>query len=443
MSEIETSVAEIGLINSMLLAPATITQTCLTVTESDIVCEVRRELFSMLVDMNEAGEAIRDEVLVMSRIRDSGLLDRLGGVKGFRQYQNAEAAPNAKLYAAAVRRNAVRRQICQLASQFQARAYDGDPGELADWLRSELGAIESRATETVHISQLSQCCADLIGAIEQTQRDGGSPCVPTGIEWFDAVYRGLQPGRVYVMAARPGVGKSAMLQQIAEFIASHSHGAHFVSLEMPRAEIASRYLARQTGINSKFLSGHTVDLEQHGGRLVEAECASQSMPMTISEPIGRRATLNAICAEARVMKATHNIKLLACDYLQIIEPANSKQSEYERVSEATRAFKQLSRELGIPILLLSQLNRETEKGKEMRRPRNSDLRGSGSIEQDADCVILLHQESKTRVHFHVSKMRGAERGETFLKFDGATCTFSPEPIEDDPKYHPEFGDGAW
>lgn len=444
MRDIAPHDAAVGLLTGMLLTPQVIPTIETTVMASDFESRDHGDMFLLLADMQQAGESIRDVSLVMSRMRQSGLMERLGGARQFQsEFLNVRAGENAKHYATQVRRFAVHRQLNKLASEFAARARTSEhPGELAEWMRFELSAIESRASADNHIKSIGQACTDLATDIRKTIASGLSPALPTGIDEFDDKYDGLFPSKLYIVAARPGGGKSSWSQQVGENISEANSGALFVSLEMSSDEFASRYLAKRTGINSKYLSSHIVG-DSELRQVDESAKAAESVPFFISEPSGRHSTVEAICAEARVQKATRGIAVLIIDYLQIIEPSNPKQSEYEKVTLATRAFKQLSRELKIPVVLLSQLSRKGEgdgrkEASRVREPRLSDLRSSGSIEQDADCVIFLHDEGDGNVRFIVAKMRGAERHEATLKFHGPSCSFKSQPIADNPNFNQEF-----
>ncbi|WP_161604232.1 replicative DNA helicase [Roseiconus nitratireducens] len=443
MRDITTLAAENGLLSSMLLAPEMIAAVEATLTEGDFEDPARAKMFSLLVEMNRSGEHIRDQRLLLERLRASGLLDELGGPRQFlAEFIDHTEPANAASYAAQVRRNSVRRRMRTLANEFQSKAVaDADPADLAGWLQAELGLLQSIASTDQHASTVAEACESLLQEIRHTAETGGSPGVLTGIDHIDGYYGGLLPSRLYVIAARPGVGKSSLAQQVGEAIAANNQGVLFISLEMSRQEIAARYLAKRCGINGKQLAAHAVsaaDLQV----IEKAAQDARSLPFLISEPNGRRATLAAICAEARVRKTTDGIAAIVVDYLQIIEPTHPRQTEYEKVTEATRAFKQLSRELGIPVVLLSQLNRQTEAGTKPRAPRLGDLRSSGSIEQDADGVLFLHELGRGSVRLMVPKMRGGERSEALLRFHGPSCTFSDAPIEDHDNFRAEFADYA-
>tara|TARA_R110002049_G_scaffold2750_3_gene21831 strand:+ start:19981 stop:21378 length:1398 start_codon:yes stop_codon:yes gene_type:complete len=440
MRDIDPHDASIGLLSAILLAPQSIGAAETKLTASDFNNPTHGELFSLLVDMHHACESICDTALVISRLRDSGLLKRLGGPNLFKTtFLNESAPQNAEHYARHVRRFAVRRQLQELATEFSSRAKDEDPKDVGEWMRFELAAIESKASEHNNVSGLGEACTGLLREIHETRIHGKSPGLLTGIGPFDDSYGGLLPNRLYVVAARPGIGKSSISQQFGENIAAANHAALFVSLEMSSHEIAARYLAKRTGINGKFLTSHTI-MDSEIGAIEMAVEEAMAIPFFISEPTGRRSTIEAICADARVQKSTRNISVLLVDYLQIVEPSDPRQSEYDKVTMATRAFKQLSRELKIPVVLLSQLSRKGEDGPEPRRPRLSDLRSSGSIEQDADAVVLLHDEGGGDISMIVAKMRGGERSETKLRFDGPTCQFSSPPVEDSTRYGSDFAD---
>lgn len=455
MRSIDPTEAEQGLLAAMLLDPMTIATIETTVFRDDFGRDddgrsSRGDFFDLLCEINRAGHSVRDVRFVLNQLRASGLLDRLGGPRVFNEVYNVDRTPeNAKTYAQWVRDHSVKRQLRKLASSFSNRVLRGvdSASSLAQWARTELDAIESRASDASHLSTIGEACSGLVAEIQHSKATGTNSLIETGIDFLDETYGGLQAGRLYVIAARPGGGKSCLSQQLGENIADRNHAALFVSLEMSTAELASRYLARRTGINSKYISSHAVD-DQDEQMLVDATARAQCVPFFISVPLGRKATVDAICADARVQKATNNISVLLVDYLQITESDQSRKNEeeYERVTKATRAFKQLSRELEIPVVLLSQLNRDSDKvgadkkgvPAKPRRPRLSDLRSSGSIEQDADCVMFLHDEGRGLVSLIVAKMRGGERDETLLRFDGPTCSFSPAPITDHENHHDEF-----
>ena len=438
-NQINQQDAEVGLLAGLLLDPREIAKVETTILATDFDDKNHSEFFAILVNMNAAGESIRDVRLVMSRLKAAGVLDGLGGPIAFQDaFLNQHAIENVQTYAEQVRRNAVHHDTVQMADGLSSMVRSAnDTADTLAWLRSQIESIESRAVNCDHTVTIGQACEELLTDIRETLKTGETPTIPTGIEAFDDAYGGLLPSKLYVIAARPGVGKSSWSQQAGENIAESNRAALFVSLEMSRAEVATRYLAKRTGLNGKFIASHVCD-ERELSKLDEAVECCRSIPFLISEPSASRSTTDAICAEARLQHATHGLSVLIIDYLQIVEPDNPKQHEVEKITKATRAYKQLSRELKIPVVLLSQLNRSGEKEKVIREPRLSDLRGCGSIEQDADAVIFLHSLAADRIELIVAKMRGGGLHRQTMVFDGPSCSFRSEEASDQDNFNDEF-----
>ncbi|QDT06893.1 Replicative DNA helicase [Rubripirellula lacrimiformis] len=455
MREIDHMDAARGLLNAMLLDPRSTPVVEGIVSSRDFPADeasstsITGRLFSLLIEMHRSGESIRDGRLVISRVRAAGMIESFGGQSQFeRDFLDPLSTENATHYARSLRNCSIRKRLQRLARDFSRKADSDnqDSGELAEWMRYELAAIESQASDKSHIHRIGDGCNELLAAIDETLAGGQSPGLHTGLYHLDDNYDGLHPGRLYVFAGRPGGGKSSAAQQVGEnivhgvgeSIADRHRGALFVSLEMGIDEVTARFIARQSGINGKHILSHAVTEAERRQMQTVAE-KSQSVPFFVSVPTGRQATAEAICAEARVMKATEDIAVVIVDYLQIVEDSTPNQREIDKTTRATRAFKQLSRELNIPVVILSQLNRAGEsdsKNEKPREPRLSDLRSSGSIEQDADAVIFLHHEGGRNVRMIVAKMRGGERSENMFTFDGPTCSFhKPEPAP-----HEEFAE---
>lgn len=221
----------------------------------------------------------------------------------------------------------------------------------------------------------------------------------------------------------------------------------FVSLEMEPHEIAARVISERSGIDGKKFeideSGECLLNHDDRSKIIEAGNTTTESVMHIAAPTGRRSTMEAIAAHARLMTARHGIKLLVIDYLQLIAKSSPRQSDYEAVTANSKACKRLARELGIVVLTLAQLNRDSEKQqKAPRRPRLSDLRDSGSIEQDADGVIALHRKEDGCDDFEllVLKWRNDSPGVFDVRLVGELTKFAPPRIQDHANYRPEFGE---
>lgn len=451
MRDINQAEAEIGVIAAILERPDAMHEAQATITADDFAKDgegrsTNGEAFAMLSKIDDAGLSLQDAAMVVDQFRSAGLIDRIGGIEVFREtYLRPNANLNVEHYAQAVRSYSARRRLLQLQRRVAGDAGRdiADPVEYVCRLRLELDAIEQAATTDSHIIPIGTACKRLRGEIAETKRTGGTVGLDTGIQWFDERY-GLHPRKLYVLAARPGNGKTSLGQQFAETIAGENVGTLLVSLEMGHDEIAARYLSRASDINSKAIGNHcTTDIEDD--RIGRAADAAERLPFFVSCPRApRRMTSESIIAESRLMAATKGISMVVIDYLQIIEPSSGQKSEYDKVTAATRQFKQLSRELNIPVLLLSQLSRKGDEGGKVREPILSDLRSSGSIEQDADGVLLLHNADPTasgstrQVELIIAKMRGGELDRTTLTFDGPTTSFSDSHHCAVPELHDNF-----
>lgn len=443
MRDIDQADAEASVIAAILERPAALHEAQAIITANDFAVDsdgrsVNGDAFTLLSQMHDAGQSLHDVALVCSQFRSANLIDRIGGIETFQQtYLRRSANENIEHYAKAVRVHSARRRL----ARWQRRVTDDikrsvvDPLEYVRQMRLELETIEQAATTDNHVMDIGTACQRLHSEIIETKRLGRTIGLDTGIQWFDERY-GLHPRKLYVLAARPGCGKTSLGQQFAEAIAAENVGTLFVSLEMGHDEIATRYLSRDLRINSKAIGNHcTTDSEdQVIGR--SASDAGQ-LPFFVSCPrTPRLMTTESIVAESRLMAATRGVSLVVIDYLQIIEPSQRGQSEYDKVTAATRRLKQLSRELNIPIVLLSQLSRKGDEGGSVREPRLSDLRSSGSIEQDADGVLFLHDINQTsmgpsrNVELIVAKMRGGELDRTTLTFHGPTTSFCDNWLDD-------------
>ena len=252
-------------------------------------------------------------------------------------------------------------------------------------------------------------------------------------------YGGLRCGGSYVLAARPGQGKSALMKQIANSLDMRGKPALLVSLEMETHEIATRILSERTEIDGKFFevdeNGKSALRPEQIEFLREVVDDARLSVLHISAPKGRAATMEAIAAQARLARAKYGIQLLAVDYLQIMQKSSPRQSDYELVTANSKAFKQLARELGIVVLVLSQLNRENDRGNEPRRPRLSDLRDSGAIEQDADGVIMLHRTTAHGDDFEllIQKWRNDSPGRFNVRLVGKLTKFEAAPAHLSPR----------
>ena len=260
------------------------------------------------------------------------------------------------------------------------------------------------------------------GYLDKLQRyaDGEQvAAISTGVQKLDELLNGgWRNGKVYVIAARPSVGKSAIAQASAETAARAGMPAAMFSQEMTNEEMVDRAISRIGGVSMGFHNKPIGDSDQFNHALEAATIASE-IPLFLFDQAGLR--LADIASHARVLKRKHGLRLLAIDYLQLCQSVNPRLSRHHQIEEISRGIKVLAKELEIPVLLLSQLNREVEK-RTPPRPIMADLKESGAIEEDADAIIGMwpHEvgDSSTLIGFDVMKNRGGAKGSFGVRFVG-------------------------
>ncbi|GAA5509524.1 replicative DNA helicase [Novipirellula caenicola] len=406
------------LLAAVISDPDTIWETSAIVDASDFASDHHRRLWEIVTSMDCANESTRDIGRLLAHIRDAGLMEALGGKSEFtKRYTDKEVSANATAYATDVRRHSARRQLRAIAKQFadDIEAAD-DPIEAANIIRAKIDDVVAYGSTTTDTMSLHQAALQRLALIEHPETSDVGKLIPTGIPCLDETYGGLRRGGSYVIAARPGRGKSALMKQILNSLDIREKPSLCISLEMDANEFASRILSERAQIDGKLLevddSGERLLDDGELARLRQVVTDTQHSVIHIGAPRGKAATIEAIAAQARLAKAKWGIDVLAVDYLQLMSKSSPRQTDYEFVTANSKAFKQLARELGVVVIALSQLNRDVEKASKARRPRLSDLRDSGSIEQDADGVIMLHQlcEHSTDYEMIVAKMRNDSEG---------------------------------
>lgn len=268
----------------------------------------------------------------------------------------------------------------------------------------------------------------LFGAVDEIVHElqqGEAQVTRTGWNALNGLIGGLRPGALYIVGARPGVGKTVVgLNLAVKFAGLGSVG--FVSLEMSRSELVKRAISAEAGVKlSALIDGRTsiVDMEM----INSVKSVVDSWRLSI---LDNAESLSQILLYARTLHRKGDLKLLVVDYLQLMRGDRKAESRQQEVSEFSRALKLLAKELQIPVVALSQLNRESANRKN-NEPLISDLRESGSLEQDADVVILLHREKTKarRLKMIVAKNRQGRQGEVTLNFEGEFCRIVDKPFD--------------
>jgi replicative DNA helicase len=355
----------------------------------------------------------------------------------------APTAANAEYYARIVRDKGLVRNLIHASTEILRDAYD--QAQPADEL---LEGAERKILDIAQMGVTGQTITlqqALSEAYERIDQRAGREHVevsglPTGFLDLDAITAGLQNSELILLAARPSVGKTAMALNLVRHIVVETNAqVFFVSLEQSRIELAERLLCCQARVDShKLRKGHLSGEDMQ--KLMEAGGLLGQAKLFIDDTPGQ--SMLRIAANARRLKLRHDIKLVVIDYLQLIEPDNRKDSRQEQVSNISRRLKFLARELSIPVVALAQVNRGSEERQD-HRPRLSDLRESGSLEQDADTVMILHRpelhepgQREGIIEVLIAKQRNGPTGEVTLTFIKQFMRFENFAVETPFSYGP-------
>ncbi|HEY4507408.1 MAG TPA: replicative DNA helicase [Candidatus Paceibacterota bacterium] len=425
--------SERALLGALLLRPEAVHDAIESVGMESFYGERHRVIFTAMLELAQRGQPL-DLVSVSGRLRELGMLEAAGGPGYLAELAEAVPSPsNAQHYAETVQRKYAARNLIRAAEDVLAQAYD----ESSD-LEVLLDRAEKRIFEATNPQRsganLREMRSIVPGAIEQIQarreQGGGLRGVSTGFKNLDHKLSGLQPSDLIILAARPSMGKTSLALDIARHVGIGMQLPVVIfSLEMSSQQLADRMLAAEAKVDSwKLRTGkHLDDHEEQS--LVEAASKLSEAPIFVDE----RPMLTAISirSAARRLKAERGLGLIVVDYLQLLAPVNSRgyDSMVQQVTEISRALKGIARELDVPVLALSQLSRKVEdRG---GKPRLSDLRDSGSIEQDADVVIFIHREDKYKddsdrpgiAQIMIEKHRNGPTGVIDLHFDEKHASF--------------------
>ena len=384
--------AEASLLGAMMLSKDAISEAVEVVHLADFYRPSHQQIFDVILDLYVHNEPV-DAVTVAATLTKRGELAKVGGAPYLHTLVSGVAtAANADYYARIVRDRAILRRLVEAGTRITQLGYNGqgEVDDLVDRAQSEIFEVtERRAGDDFRaLSELIVETADELEAL--AQRKEGLIGVPTGLEQLDRLTNGLQPGQLVIVAARPGLGKSTLAMDFCRATSVKSKlPSAFFSLEMSASEITMRLLSAETGISLADLRSGRLS-QRDWERLTLEMGALHDIPFFIDD--SPNLTMMEIRAKARRLKQRHDIRLLVVDYIQLMSSGKKVESRQQEVSEFSRQMKLLAKELDIPVVALSQLNRGPETRQD-KKPMLADLRESGSLEQDADIVILIHRDS--------------------------------------------------
>lgn len=384
--------SEQSTIGGMLLSQEAIAEVFEVVKADDFYAPKHETIFNAILSLYSRGEPT-DVITVTDELTKNGELVRAGGADYLHQLTSiVPTAANAPFYAQIVAEKATLRRLVEVGTRIAQMGYsnEGEVEDLVNRAQEDVYAV-TRAGVGEDYVPLFDSIEAAVEEMERAQSRGGDMVgVPTGFSELDEMTHGLHGGQFIILAARPAVGKSTLALDFARNAAiKHKKPVIFFSLEMGRAEIAMRLLSAESRIwLQNMRKGDLSDNDWQ--RLAGVRGEINSAPLYIDD--SPNLTLVEIRAKCRRMAQRVGLEMIVIDYIQLMTSGKKVESRQQEVSEFSRALKLLAKELNVPVVAISQLNRNSEKS-DNKKPEISQLRESGSLEQDADVVILLHREA--------------------------------------------------
>lgn len=386
--------SEIGVLGSMMLMPTNIDDVAIELRAEDFYFEANQILFQQLVDMRNEGKNI-DPTLIAERLKDKGHFEQIGGAPYIAEvFTRVPNAAHARFYARIVREKSLVRSVIESTTDILREAYEVEQ-DGAEKLLSEaeqkifaIGENNNVTSATEDVKEIFLMALDRLDARMRGENPEGA--VDTGFTDLDNLTGGLHASELVILAARPSMGKTAFAMNIAENVVRYNDvPVLFVSLEMAAIELIERLLCSVARVDGRRLKNGSVSRDERI-RLRDKASELSTVPLFIDDSPSRSVAEIASTAR-RIKRRQDGLGMIVIDYLQLIEPERASDPRQEQVAKIARRLKGLARELKVPILCLSQLNRQAEDSRD-HRPRMSHLRESGAIEQDADVVMFVHRE---------------------------------------------------
>ncbi|MEY4409837.1 MAG: replicative helicase [Actinomycetota bacterium] len=426
--------AEQSTLGGMLLSQEAVAEVFETVSGVDFYAPKHELIFNAILNLFGRGEptdviAVTDELNKQGNLVKAGGADYLHSLTGY-----VPTAANAGYYAKIVADKAILRRLIEAGTRIAQAGYEsqGEVEDLVNQAQAEIYKVSSQSSKEDYVP-LSDSLEAAIHEIEGAQKRGGELTgVPTGFTDLDAYTHGLHPGQLVIVAARPAVGKSTFALDLARNASvKHNQATIFFSLEMGRAEIAMRLMSAESSIYLQSMRKGTVT-DADWTRLAAVRGRINDAPLYIDD--SPNMSLVEIRAKCRRLAQQVDLKLVVIDYIQLMSSGKKVESRQQEVSEFSRALKLLAKELGLPVVALSQLNRQAEQAKD-KKPELSHLRESGSLEQDADVVVLLHREGiyekdhprAGEADLILAKQRNGPTGTVVVAFHGQYSRFVNMP----------------
>ena len=423
--------AEQSVIGSMIMDKEAIVIASEIVTADDFYSQQYAALFDAMVDMYNAGQPV-DLITLQAKLKEKGVPAQVSSLDYVRELlATVPTSANVRYYATIVMEKAVERRLIKIAEGIANDCYNGtEPLEtiLAETEKKVFGLLQNRAGgEYVPIKQV---VLNALSKIAMASKQAGAVTgISTGFIDLDARTAGFQPSDLILLAARPSMGKTAIVLNIAQHIAiKEGLTTAIFSLEMSKEQLVNRFLSAESSVDAQLIRNGNLSPEQWT-KLVEGAGVIGESKLIIDDTPG--ITINELRSKCRKYKLDHDLKIIIIDYLQLMSGNGKSESRQQEISEISRALKALARELNVPVIALSQLSRQVEQRPD-HRPMLSDLRESGAIEQDADVVMFLYRDEyynkdspdKGKAELIVAKQRNGPTGTVYLAWIAENTRFA-------------------
>ena len=426
--------AEMAVLGGMLMSKDAIGEVSQMIDVSDFYQPKHQTIYDAILSLFAGSQPV-DVVLVANDLLKDGSLEKVGGADYLHSLvASVPTAANAVYYANIVHERAILRNVIAAGTKIAQLGYSAEGSQAEDVVNLAQSEIYEMSQGKVHqdYTAIGPVVGDALNELDKLQNHELERGVPTGFRDIDDVTQGLQPGQMVVVAGRPAMGKSTLGIDFARSAALHHNMTAVVfSLEMSRVELAQRIISAETNIPLVALRRADDITPERWKALNDFWTRLKDAPLYIDD--SPNMSLMEIRAKCRRLKQTNDLKLVVIDYLQLMSSGRHMENRQQEVSEFSRALKLLAKELEVPVVALSQLNRGPEMRTD-RKPQLSDLRESGSIEQDADVVLLVHRpdfydkdDRAGEADIIMAKHRNGPTQTFHLAFVGANSKFKDMP----------------
>lgn len=425
--------SEKAVLGSVMLRPGVFIEIADRLPAEAFYSDKHRKIFEAMMELSLKSEPI-DILSLSHRLEEKKLLELIGGSRYLTELTNSvPSSTNAEYYAEIVSEKYMLRRLIDAGAKMSELGYDSNETpieEIIDTAEKEIFAIAEGPSKAKYLT-LKDTLPEAWARIEHLQETKGAiRGVPTGFKQLDDMLSGFQNADMIILAARPSMGKTSLALDFARLAATnHNVGVAIFSLEMSAQQLVDRLLSAESRVNAWNLRTGRLSSDHEFTALRDGMEKLSKAPIFIDDQPS--SNIVHIRSVARRLKAEHNIGFIIVDYLQLMTTTRHYDSMVNQVTEISHSLKALAREINVPVLALAQLSRAVEqRGGE---PRLSDLRDSGSIEQDADVVMFIHREDKYNkesdrpniAKIMIEKHRNGATGFVELYFDGKTTSFLP------------------